>query len=415
MTVKPVPLFLLLSGLIFARAEKFNCVGEYLRPGETLYPNDYIGPNWACPNGGYRFGLDKDGFLGAWEYSNTVMWHSGVQGDYLRMQLDGNLVLNKADGTPVWANNCPGEGVYLRKFHNMPLVKAMDKDGTLVWSIYNYGEESACYPKGNVDGFPEVRCRGNILSSATRLYPNEYICDPVGQHIRFGLNDRGRMALWIGKRVLWSPPLGQEKGDFLAMQGDGNLVLYKDNDTGGPSERVWSSDCFADNAILKLESGGIKVEKRNGVTLWMINSLGEESECNPSDEITSKEDCSSVSPFGDECVVQMIDFLNMNIVNLQVKDLGKGRFTVTDNYDGESCHGGDGGEPWEVSVEVQGNGNVDIDAGVPDVNCQEMLTTPWYQMEDDVQLTFRPNENHMCNLFGRNLIYFMVMQWFYFG
>jgi len=120
------------------------------------------------------------------------------------------------------------------------------------------------------------------------------------------------------------------------MQDDGNLVLY--NKLPGPNEPRWRSDCFSENAFLKLENGGVKVEKRNGDILWMIDSLGNESVgCNPPTGITTSEDCSSVSLFGNECVVQMIDFHNMNIVNMQVKDLGGGRFSVTDNFDSESC------------------------------------------------------------------------------
>jgi len=394
-------------------AKEPNCVGEFLRPGQTLKPNDFIGPSWSCSEGGYRFGLDQDGFLGAWRYDGSVVWHSGKKGDYLRMQRDGNLVMNKADGTPVWANNCFAQGVSLYMPGTIPLIRALDEDGTKVWTITDNGEESACFPDSNVGGYPEVKCRGNILSTKTRLYPNEYICDRVTQQVRFGLNDRGRLALWHGRRMVWSPKVNQDIGDFVSMQDDGNLVLYKKDETGGPSQPLWHSGCFANSAILKLESGGLKVEKRNGDILWLIDSLGSESKCNPSGDITSNEDCSAISPFGNECVMQMIDFFNMNIVNIQVRDLGGGKFTVTNNHDGESCYSN--GEAWEVSLEVRDNGEIDIDAGVPDVTCQEMLTTPWYQLEDDSQLTFRPDENHMCNLFGRNLIYFMVNQWFYFG
>jgi len=81
-----------------AAEDYLNCIGEVLEPGQTLYPNDFD-PDWACNIGGYRFGLDEDGFLGAWEYDGIVTWHSGIRGDHLRMQKDGNLVLRAEDGT----------------------------------------------------------------------------------------------------------------------------------------------------------------------------------------------------------------------------------------------------------------------------------------------------------------------------
>ena len=390
-----------------------NCIGEVLEPGQTLYPNDFIGPDWACNMGGYRFGLDEDGFLGAWEYDGIVTWHSGIRGDHLRMQRDGNLVLRAGDGTALWASSCYGEGVELRNDGSMPIIKAVDRDGNLVWQIYGDGQESVCYPNDDDgDAYPEIKCRGTILGTRVRLYANEYICDRTGQNVRFGLNARGKLALWHGKRAVWTPPHQDDFGDFIDMQDDGNLVLY--NYLPGPNEPRWRTGCFSENAILKLENGGVKVEKRNGGILWMIDSQGNKSAgCNPPTGITTSEDCSSVSLFGNECVIQMIDFHNMNIVIIQVKDLADGRFTVTDNFDSESCWGD--GAPWEVSVEVRNNGSLDIDAGVPDVNCDEILTSPQYQMKDDVQLTFRPNSDRICNLFGRNLIYFMVLQWFYLG
>jgi len=54
----------------------------------------------------------------------------------------------------------------LRNDGSMPIVKAVDRDGNLVWQIYGDGQESECYPNDDDgDAYPDVKCRGSILGT----------------------------------------------------------------------------------------------------------------------------------------------------------------------------------------------------------------------------------------------------------
>lgn len=389
----------------------FNCIGEELTVKETLYRNMYIGPNWACPQGGYRFGLDNEGYLGAWDYDGAV-WNSGFKGDHLRLQDDGNLVLRDEMEHAVWASNCYGPDVTLKK-SNSRAVRAIAGNGTTVWGIYG-NQETRCYPTGDA---PEIKCRGTMLSPGERLYPNEYLCGVLGPVQRFGLNDNGKLDLWYGNRCMWSPDHHADGGHFLSMNDDGNLVLYKDRPEGRSAQ--WASSCYFANSVLKLSGEGVAVEKRNGEVLWRIENDGTESECYPQE--TEESDCSAVSFFrGNVCRITMVDLLNLRVVHIEAKDLGDGQFTVVDNYDGKSCPSD---VAWEATIEVPSDKNEDftfLDSNpARGVNCVELLEQ--YQMKDQdygehsMWLSFLPHEETPCTHFGRSLIYFMVNEWFYFG
>ena len=38
-----------------------------------------------------------------------------------------------------------------------------------------------------------------------------------------------------------------------------------------------------------------------------------------------------------------------------------------------------------------------------------------YKMANDSQLTFVDVEKYPCTAFGKNIIYFLVLEWYYFG
>uniref|UniRef100_A0A7R9WA02 Bulb-type lectin domain-containing protein n=1 Tax=Pseudictyota dubia TaxID=2749911 RepID=A0A7R9WA02_9STRA len=397
------------------QATKFDpdCIGDTLKPGEKLYPDQVLGPSWNCKDGGYRFGLDSEGWLAYWTFDDAVGWYSGARGDYLTLEHNGNLVLyakqskGKADRA-VWESGCSGKGAKFQSTGGMAFGQVVDANDKVVWKVDDDGMESVCYP-GNE--WPKVKCRGNILGPQVRLLRNEYVCGHSGHH-RFGLNAQGKLGLWHGNRLLWAASqLADDWGDFLLLQKGGRLVLYADN--GSKNVPKWQTKCKSEGAILEIADGGVSLEKRNGDTLWTIDNQGTESKCNP--KPTNKAaDCTSISDFGNMCQVQMIDRSNENIVTIRVNDLGKNKFEVIDNVN-ENCGGGDRGEAWTVPLKVRngGKGLVDIDAGVPRLQCKNFV--PNYPMEDDSQLIWLRDGTYPCNEFGEALIYFMVMEWYYFG
>eukprot|EP00980_Cylindrotheca_fusiformis_P012199 scaffold2962_cov126-Cylindrotheca_fusiformis.AAC.15 len=130
--------------------------------------------------------------------------------------------------------------------------------------------------------------------------------------------------------------------------------------------------------------------------------------------------CSKVSPVEQGCRVTMGDKANVKRAMLEVINVDWDyssypsmgfAFNVTDDVDTD--------DPWTVL------GLLDVDdeepmlflpwAGVPDINCSRIMSEDRYIMHDDSQLTFTELEGYPCTEFGKRIIYFFIMEWFYFG
>jgi hypothetical protein len=106
------------------------------------------------------------------------------------------------------------------------------------------------------------------------------------------------------------------------------------------------------------------------------------------------------------CRIEMLDGENLRHTTLQVEGSDSSYFTVTNGVDSES--------PWPVVVTLDADGNATFaDAAVSAVTRAALLTD--YAMQDDPQLTFLPVPDHPCTDFEKALIYFLVMEWFFFG
>lgn len=97
-----------------------------LATGDDMLPGEILTPGTTIQSSSYRFGVRTDGRVElTMTLFNIPVWTSTVAGSVLVMQLDGNLVLYTANGTPVWASdtfNHPGailrvdsNGVFIRQ------------------------------------------------------------------------------------------------------------------------------------------------------------------------------------------------------------------------------------------------------------------------------------------------------------
>jgi hypothetical protein len=87
-----------------------------LASGDDMLPGEILTPGTSVQSSNYRFRLRTDGVVElVISPFNLPAWSSGVAGSVLVMQLDGNLVLYTAAGTPVWASETWGHpGAFLR-------------------------------------------------------------------------------------------------------------------------------------------------------------------------------------------------------------------------------------------------------------------------------------------------------------
>jgi len=138
-------------------------------------------------------------------------------------------------------------------------------------------------------------CKGNRLLSGSRLYRNEYLCDSSDSY-RFGLDSNGVLAdrysptlTNLEGEIIWSPT--SQRGAYLNMQHDGNLVLYDED-----AKVLWATKCFGEGAIL-MRSGStwpnIYTVRPDRIPqpdtafasdedkIWCVNSDFESTTCSP--------------------------------------------------------------------------------------------------------------------------------------
>uniref|UniRef100_A0A7S2A580 Bulb-type lectin domain-containing protein n=1 Tax=Trieres chinensis TaxID=1514140 RepID=A0A7S2A580_TRICV len=390
----------------------WKCVGDKLGPGERLRRNEFV-----CAGGSdaaHRIGLNSEGTLVQYD-GDEVDWTPGASGKYLIMQRTGQLVLRDDKDDPTWASGCYAEGAFLGFLDTYPGLGARtfvetpeyvkDEDYWTVWSTDPHPRREVM---DRTRCTPPFICKGRgTLRPKESLRRNEYLCavNKDDRYYRnansymFGVDNKGEVVLRKGRYDpnIWSSGKDTRGGTELKLQRKGNLVL-RDKD----GNALWASGCKSAGNTLKLTGPALTMMDKHDKISWFIDYRGKHSKCFP-DKVPSDK-CAKVSAKGKVCKMKMIDSLNKINTVLEVKDLGNNRYRVTDDIEGK--------KPWKEIVEILDTGAILTDAGVPEVTCHDLLED--YEMEDDSQLTFK-KQGKQCTEFSENLIYFMIMEWFYFG
>ena len=105
------------------------------------------------------------------------------------------------------------------------------------------------------------------------------------------------------------------------------------------------------------------------------------------------------------CRVVMHDDLNQIEPTLQVEQINDVLFVVTSGVGTE--------EPWSVEAVLYEDGVLAFDAGVPDLTHDVLLQR--YPLTDTGQLTFDLAAQTPCSALERSLVFFLIMEWFFFG
>lgn len=178
----------------------------------------------------------------------------------------------------------------------------------------------------------------------------------------------------------------------------GNCLLFM---TQGPSVIEGTRIVAKTAALVKKRE---KNRNYDVISTWSLSDTGIDP---PPEE--SDRSCAEVSPSGNICKIIMRDSLNEEVSLIRVKKKEDFIFMATDRPGTDDA--------WNVRVTVPSadckDCPMDIRAGVPDTSCMRLMSK--YKMEDDSQLTFVDVEKYPCTAFGKNLIYFLVLEWFYFG
>jgi hypothetical protein len=212
-------------------------LGGVLHPGQSLVAGSALGSSLRSPSRQFyvdvesagAFGLTQDAYIAAaeWTISASVQEIDGLPApsgrNRLTMQVDGDLVLTSAAGKPLWISHTSGAGNSLY----------VQDDGNLV--IYN----------------PLSRAVWATHTTPVVLIPGTTI--PAGTTYVTNTNPRYSPG-FIGR---------------LAMQRDGNLVLY------GKSKLIWNSNTHLPGSHAAYTANGtLAVYSPGGTVLWRSPSHG---------------------------------------------------------------------------------------------------------------------------------------------
>jgi hypothetical protein len=190
-----------------------NATNISLSVGQSINTNQYL----LSPDTNSVLALQPDGNLVLYDGFKPT-WSSMTSGSgatKLTMQGDGNLVLYTATGRAVWSTATNGTDASILKTQT---------DGNLV--LYN-GTGTARWTTATGHS-------PDHLSDVTRILPNNGMMFR-GQRIEnaqrtrfFIFQSDGNLVLYNASTgaPLWSSGTDGKGGALLAMQGDGNLVLY---------------------------------------------------------------------------------------------------------------------------------------------------------------------------------------------
>ncbi|WP_157498797.1 reprolysin-like metallopeptidase [Geodermatophilus sp. Leaf369] len=209
--------------------------GQRLAPAQSAY----------SPNGRYRLTMQGDGNLVAYAPSGRALWATSTYapGAALVVQPDGNVVLTSPTGQVLWHSNTwnnSGAGLAVRDDGS---VAVLDRSGKVLWS--------------------SLADTPSVLNPGQLLLPGQALVSGDGGS-RLAMQADGNLVLYAAAgRVMWTTG-SYSPGANLRMQADGNAVLY-----GADGGVLWHSGTW--------RSSGARLALGNDGRMVVVSPSGAES------------------------------------------------------------------------------------------------------------------------------------------
>jgi len=243
-----------------------------LRAGQKLA----VGESRRSLNGSFRLHLQEGGKLVVIPADQAKpRWQTdtgGTDPNYLIVEKNGNLVLYARDSTRLWATETDGQGGTRLVMQDDGNLILRTDGGTAIWASdkaeLRVGEELTLGQGLRSPGWPRERFRLDLTEdgdlAVIRTSPTQTIWQTgtagAGAS-RLAMQKDGNLVLYARDgRPLWATGTDGQGGTWLVIQGDGNLVLRTD---GGRA--VWAS-----NRARASRRG--KADRRPGPSLTRLDS-----------------------------------------------------------------------------------------------------------------------------------------------
>jgi hypothetical protein len=179
------------------------------------------GGSWlASANGHYRLAMQADGNLVLY-WEGRPLWASNTAkhpGAVLAMQADGNLVVY-AGHRPIWSSGTDrgGDALYHLSLQDTGNVTVYSPAQKPIWAT------NTAVGAGRAE-----------LVAGTELKGGSWLQASNGRY-QLAMQADGNLVLYGDGHPLWASNTAGHPGAFLTMQGDGNLVIYQGH------RPIWSS------------------------------------------------------------------------------------------------------------------------------------------------------------------------------
>lgn len=229
--------------------------------GVSNYTNTGLGSGKMLKEGGFLMSPDSQSVVAVGRNGNLNLYSNfkpiwtassaGAKNTKLLMQPDGNLVLYDANNKPLWNTVTSGNpGAWL----------AIQTDGNLVVYSQNSVPLWASYTIHTPSHLSYI----NTTLPNGLMYPGQRI-DTADRKYSAILQIDGNLVLYKQGIPLWASGTDGKNVSFLAMQTDGNLVLY--DKSYRPLWYTGSSNTRANRLIMQ-QDGNLVLYTRDNRPIW---------------------------------------------------------------------------------------------------------------------------------------------------
>jgi GH25 family lysozyme M1 (1,4-beta-N-acetylmuramidase) len=231
-----------------------------IEPGQGLV----AGMTYASCDGRFTLAMQTDGNLVLYRNGAGAMWASntaGSDGYAAIMQGDGNFVLYGKYSDPLWASGTNGHG---------GSSLAVQEDGNVV--VYAPGGHPLWATGTNLPPPPAQPSGCTIINPGQGLSGGEQLTSCDGRYTLAMQNDGNLVLYHNGKGALWATGTNGKGGYNAIMQGDGNFVLYDVH-----NHPLWASGTngHGGSYLAAQDDGNLVVYAPGGHPLWASNTNGE--------------------------------------------------------------------------------------------------------------------------------------------
>jgi len=254
---------------------------------DALPPQLNPGDGIRSTDGRFRLIYQGDGNLVLYDENGTALWSSGtagVQPGRAVMQGDGNLVIYNAAGEAVWSSGTaehPGARLIVQRDGNVVIYDSADVAlwwtgtvqpvaGTPPGPAPSGGGTGGGTPSGDAPSNGPGQGGAGVLSPGATLNPGGAVTSDDGRYSLVYQAD-GNLVLYAQGAARWSSRTDGTTPGVVAMQGDGNLVVYDSNGTP-----VWASrtDGHPDAQLFVQSDGNVVIYENGGRAIWSTNTAG---------------------------------------------------------------------------------------------------------------------------------------------